>query len=615
MSNLDLIVDTATLFQSLESIDLPEPDLSDSAESCTVGSRVIGKVASPPQKESTSDKFYFWVRRGELVEKTQIIRTESLIGGQPIQFYALVDEVYRQSRKSSIGEEFDAFDGDVTYEPEFRAEGVTYASATILRTQPAVLTPPLEQSSVFLGGEAEARLAYGADEIENPLAIGLIKNGGNAIAGAGVIDLNYLLGRNGGHLNVNGMAGRATKSSFLMFTIFQLLQEARRRRRERPSDPNPMMIVPIVLNVKGYDLFHINRPSSQYDETRDRANWQALGVEQPQPFEAPSFYAPQMPRTTIAVPTGGASTQPYSWSLSDVIAQELFLYLFNDDDSNNENFRVLVLDLEARLTQERVAEDGTINRSLSTTSGMPQTFQELLDWLDEDNNKNAFSSTHHLSTWKKLRRRLLSLVIEGNGVLRRDDRNGNPLNLAQRETVDPIVIDIDSLSQVPALQRFVVAAIFRQLVEAQTGTRATRGLVYVVALDELNFFAPRGSKDAITQLTETVAAKMRSRGIILLGAQQQASKVSETIIENSSIRVLGRSGSLELSQPIWKSLSQGAKRKATELAPDEKMILQGSEPMYVRVPNPPWAMNPNEARMTVDTSAVGVSEDNDEPTY
>ena len=43
-----------------------------------------------------------------------------------------------------------------------------------------------------------------------------------------------------------------------------------------------------------------------------------------------------------------------------------------------------------------------------------------------------------------------------------------------------------------------------------------------------------------------VAAEMRSQGIILLGAQQQASKVSERVIENAAIRVLGKTGSLEL---------------------------------------------------------------------
>ena len=53
---------------------------------------------------------------------------------------------------------------------------------------------------------------------------------------------------------------------------------------------------------------------------------------------------------------------------------------------------------------------------------------------------------------------------------------------------------------------------------------------YLVTLDELNRFAPHGSKDAITQLIERVAAEMRSQGIILLGAQQNASLVSSRVI-------------------------------------------------------------------------------------
>src|SRR2546422_3533971 len=83
--------------------------------------RPIGKVASPPQKEATTDQFYFWVPGDELVERTQIVWTHSHIGQQEVRFYAIVDEVFRQSRKRSVSEEFDAFDGDLGYEPPFAA--------------------------------------------------------------------------------------------------------------------------------------------------------------------------------------------------------------------------------------------------------------------------------------------------------------------------------------------------------------------------------------------------------------------------------------------------------------------------------------------------------------
>ena len=563
--------------------------------------QIIGKVASPPRRESTSDEFHFWVKRGELVEKTQIVKTESRIGNDTIEFYAIVEEVYRQSRKRDIGEEFDAFDGDVNYQPEFQSEGVTFATASILRTNPPLLAPPLEQSSVYLGSEEDAQLAYRFDEIEHPLTVGLIKNGGNAIAGKGVIDLDYLLGVNGGHMNINGIAGRGTKSSFLLFTVYQLLKEARNRARERPSDPNPLLVVPIILNVKGYDLFHIDKWSRRYKASEHSADWQALGVDNPKPFNNVTFYAPQMPGGVISASTGRNDTvQAYSWSLGNIIEKGLFPYLFADDESINDNFRALVLDIEAYLTRETIQNDGDIIFSLKP--GSPQTFKELLEWLDDESSQKSFSS-HHLATWRKLRRKLGLLINEGNGVLRRDDRHGNPLDLGIRQTSDPIVIDLNSLAKVPSLQRFVVATIFQQLVRERTGTNRVNGLVYLVALDELNRFAPRGSKDPITKLIENVAAEMRSQGIILLGAQQQASKVSDRVIENASIRVLGRSGSLELSQSVWRSLSKSAQRKATELAVNEKMIIQDNEPMYVRFPLPPWAMNPDE----VDNSRNVVS--------
>ncbi|MGL6344536.1 MAG: ATP-binding protein, partial [Waterburya sp.] len=149
-------------------------------------------------------------------------------------------------------------------------------------------------------------------------------------------------------------------------------------------------------------------------------------------------------------------------------------------------------------------------------------------------------------------------------------------------------------------------------VRERTGTNRVNGLVYLVALDELNRFAPKGSKDPITKLIETVAAEMRSQGIILLGAQQQASKVSDRVIENASIRVLGRSGSLELSQSVWRSLSDSARRKATELAVNEKMIIQDNEPMYVRVPLPPWAMNPSEIDNSRNFSSTNSTSEEDE---
>src|SRR5262249_43816137 len=148
-------------------------------------------------------------------------------------------------------------------------------------------------------------------------------NGGDELAGPGIIDTDYLLGVNGGHLNINGVAGRGTKSSFLLFVIKQLLYRARRRAAEFPSEPNPEIILPIILNVKGFDLFFINRWSNRYDPAEHGEAWRELGVDQPEPFGGVEFFAPQMPGGKISVPTGSDEAKPYSWSLADIIERGL----------------------------------------------------------------------------------------------------------------------------------------------------------------------------------------------------------------------------------------------------------------------------------------------------
>jgi hypothetical protein len=186
-----------------------------------------------------------------------------------------------------------------------------------------------------------------------------------------------------------------------------------------------------------------------------------------------------------------------------------------------------VMDIENVLTTEKNTSDGGTERSLNETLGV-QTFKALVEWIDrqsQEKDENRARRNHHAYTWKKLYRRLLKLIYESNGIVRRDDPQGNPLDVTRTQTCDPIVIDLSQLASVPELQRFVVATILRQLVEARTGRDVTRGLIYLVTLDELNRFAPKGARDPITQLIEMVAAEMRSQGIILLGAQQQASKV------------------------------------------------------------------------------------------
>lgn len=555
----------------------------------------LGRVAAPPEHESTSGVFYFWVDRNQSIERTQIVTTRSTVGGREVTFVAIVLEVYRRSRQKDVHEEAARFDGRTGERPPFESEGVTYAEAAILRTDPVTHTPPTEESPVFLATPTEAGRGYGLDKMGDRLDVGLLRNGGSEFAGRAAIDLDFLLGKNGGHLNVNGIAGLGTKSTLLLTVNWLLLRKARLWKEKSPSDHRRLQLVPVIFNVKNFDLFHIDRQNVDFakNELEHRRDWRDLGIDDPRPFHQVQFYAPQEKEMQIPIATGGRTdgVKPYSWSLADIIQYGLFEYLFAEDDIYDPNFGGLVMAVEEWLT----FTDNGGQRRLSTSADTPQTFHALLEWFNKKKgDKNLFDA--HTGTVGKFVRRLKYIVREGDRIFRPHDARGNPLIIPGSGLDGPIVIDLNGLGRSPSIQRFVVAAVLHQIVEHQTAKQVPN-LKYLVTIDELNRFAPRGSSDPITRQIEEVAAEGRSQGIILFGAQQQASLVSTKVIENAAVRAIGRSGALELGQDVWKFLSKSARDAAAQLQPEDKLLYQPSfrEPMLAKIPFPPFALSESEA--------------------
>ncbi|MGI8549440.1 MAG: hypothetical protein ACR2PL_01400 [Dehalococcoidia bacterium] len=477
--------------------------------------QAIGRVASPMRSESTSVRCYFWVPRGTLVEKTQLVRTESKVaGGEPISFFGVVEEVYRRSRRRSFDEEFDNFDGEIDYEPPFKAEGVTYAEVSILRSEPPILTPPLEESLVFLSTEADAGATYGYDtmiehaedgsEVANwGLPVGLLRNGGTATVGVARIDLRDLVGDRAGHLNVTGQAGRGTKSSFLLVVVRALINFARQWDDGTPGR-QPFSVRPIVFNVKGNDLMYIDAPN-RHLTGQQRQTWAEMGIE-PEPFQRAEFYAPCRPthgainraEPRMLRPRDFESqTKPYYWTLTDVIRFGLWTYLYSEDARNSDTLMAMVdhvLDVLAEdCPPDREHPAGLQLRAPSPdSSGIPQSFQALRIWL-----RDALANQHHPArdhgihahgTCRALLSRL-GLVLDQDGRAIFDDGvgTGRPLlvtdgnrstapavarnSSAPREIEpnrgDPLVVDIATLP--PDLRRFVVAAVLDQVKANQMG--------------------------------------------------------------------------------------------------------------------------------------------------
>src|SRR5215470_16661374 len=70
--------------------DIPEMEPSSpSVDSRRAGVTSLGRVAAPPEHESTSGVFYFWVDRNQSVERTQIVTTTSNLAGRSVRFVGI----------------------------------------------------------------------------------------------------------------------------------------------------------------------------------------------------------------------------------------------------------------------------------------------------------------------------------------------------------------------------------------------------------------------------------------------------------------------------------------------------------------------------------------------
>lgn len=575
----------------------PQADVA-STEAEVLLARPLGRVGAPRGAEATSEEFSVWVPDDQIIEKTQLVRAETEMASTRVRIYGLVSEVSRRSRRADILEESDRYDNNPGDTVPTSPGGVTYARVQVLASDPPLLAPPREESPVYAGDPADIAAAYGMSDMGMPVAVGLVRNGGNVTAGPAKMDLDYLLGAMGGHCNVTGIAGVGTKSSLLTILLAQTLSALSQRT---VSSSAAMQARAVILNVKGFDLFWIDHWSNAFTQA-DAAIWTGMGQPSPQPMNV-TFHAPQAPGSEHnAIPTGRAGVLPYSWSLADIVARDLLRYLFGDAERSDDNFALLLGDLERVLVDERTARDGAVTRQLRAAAPA-RTFRELLTWFEDGVNGekpqgwDSFTrGSHHAGTLRRFHRRLRRIVYEGAGIFRLDDGGSHPLDITRLEPGKPAVIDIQSLPDAHH-QRFVVAALLNQAVEEQTGPQAISGMHYLFVLDELNRFAPRGHTDPITRLVETVAAELRSRGVILLGAQQQASLVSLRVVENASIRILGRTGGHELRAETASFLPASLRSFVESMGGGDKVIEAPTfrRPLIARLPRPPWAMRRAEA--------------------
>ena len=510
-----------------------------------------------------------------------VVANRELPDGQQIRLAGIVTEI----RARHEGARFDS-DVFLIHDGVLPAETVEAAGVTTTRVEPEIFVPPLPGTEVRKAVDKERDEALFFDQMPKKVPIGLGRDSEPLYA-----NLEFIDGTRGAHVNISGISGVATKTTYASFLLYSIFTSG-------VLGSEAVNTKALIFNVKGEDLLFLDHDNVMLSEL-DRDRYRIMGLE-PRPFESVSIYAPPRRGDANAAPdvaTRTVGVHSYYWTISEFCSDELLSFVFADAEDERNQYTMVIHNVAHRLKTDgtAVGDDGAWQLEGQTI----RTYPELVDFLvsrllgeDEELRRYWAGQVTTMGTIQAFVRRLLSSQKPLGHLIRADVK----LRKERRITTSDSKVTVVDLHNLPErAQRFVVGVTIRRALEAKEESGTARPLLFVV-LDELNKYAPSQGTSPIKEILLDVAERGRSLGIILVGAQQTASEVERRVIANSSIRVAGRLDAAEAARPEYGFLPTAHRQRATIAKPGTMFVSQPEipVPLVVQFPFPAWATRPSE---------------------
>lgn len=602
-------------------------------------------------EDATPLQFWFAVSDGVKVQLDDLI-TVRVPGpereGEAVHFYGVVDEVRRRFEGVQ-------FDGDTALVAQgLMPANVAYAAHVLVtRVEPEDFIPPGPGDAVFMATGAALEKALYLDNMDAPLPAGVLRNGE-----PGYLNYDFISGQKGAHINISGISGIATKTSYALFLLYSIFNAAHRKTGSRLLDASANTKA-IIFNVKGEDLLFLDKPNRRFEEEEGR--WRERRREGRNRFEicglpvgafdSVALHAPAMEgRSLMADVRTREGVSPYVWTLRDFAAERMLPFVLTERDAMT-NLGFLVGHLEERLAKLAEGQRGPgleveqfrhlLERELGgdTEAFTPlpaeefmapdrrrelrgdterlETFDDLVSFLEyklllqdasDDEGKGGGDRRWTANQAKATREAFIRRLRGAAKHVRRLVRGDLSKAEVARSRLEPLdaegqvhVVDIHQLA--PLAQMFVVGVLLKTVFNQQE-TRH-RGQVFVV-LDELNKYAPAEGESPIKDVLLDIAERGRSMGIVLIGAQQTASEVERRVVGNAAVRVVGRLDAAEAERSEYRFMPGSFRGRATILAPGTMIVHQPDvpSPMMLNFPFPSWATRRREAEEEVSDEAA-----------
>lgn len=508
-----------------------------------------------------------------------IVDTE-VPGRGPLRIAGIVQEV----RARHEGAQFDT-DVFLVDRGVLPVDTAVAAQVVATRFEPEVFVPPMPGLPAFRARGKDRDEALYFDQMGRRLPAGLTRDGEPVF-----LDLDFLDGSRGAHVNISGVSGVATKTTYALFLLYALFYSDVLGRYGVNTKA-------IVFNVKGEDLMWLDAANSRLS-TKDREDYERLGLPVG-PFESVGLWAPvRRDAGGEAIPQVESRAQgvtAYYWTIRDFVRGKFLRFMFAEADDERSQIADLVARVESYLDRE--CEDDPEHDATVVYGGYPvRDFEALCETIREnvEDEHSAWRGRLSDATVAAFVRRLDSARFHMGHLVWGRQAESPQAHRIDWESNQVTVVDIHNLHD--RAKRFVTGVVIKRLFEQKERMGRREPLAFLV-LDELNRYAPREGWSPIKEVLLDVAERGRSLGMILVGAEQTASEVERRVIANSAFRVVGRLDTAEAQRSEYGFLPAVTRARASILKPGS-MILQQPHipvPLQIRFPFPSWATRSDEA--------------------
>jgi len=539
----------------------------------------IGKVVATEKTPSTVDEFHFWTTTTLVLRPFDVIKVKHLKGSVT---FGVVEEISHITDAASSLAAFISSDfGDVEAAGNTHRIGMNYVKARVVGNSGNIYTPVLDGYPVSLANEEDVKEALGLAEIKNPLPCGyIVMYEENPITIPVHFNSHFLIGPEGAHLNISGISGLASKTSYAMFLLKAVQDEYMRRANEHEDS-----VAFVILNVKGRDLLALDERNDGLKDS-DREIYQMLGVN-PTPFNNVKYlypYAKDPANVTYAkelYKDQQHSKKAFQFKYTYELDKEKIDMLFaNIDDSS-----------------------GTMESIVAHIASPNSEFARLSDWnsfrdkLSEYKQKGDTGKDKEISvlSWRKFSRHF-SRILEKSTIFNDNLRKGEVRIEEEVKKIkknDVLVIDVAKLED--EIQGFIFGDVVNAIYDLKLGQHEDRDeedipSKVIIFIDELNKYAsndvPKNSP-VLRRLLE-VTERGRSLGIILFSVEQFRSVIHDRVKGNCSTNAFGRTNAIEVSKPDYRFVPSVYKSMMTRLEQGEYILENPAfrSLLNIKFPNP-----------------------------